>query len=431
MGANNLAKLRSLVEVARALQNSLSTQEVLTAVVDAALAVTGCERGFLLLRNGAELDVSVARDHDGQRARSRRSARAPQRDPARVEHPPRSAVDALRSAGRAGRPPGDEHRRAGTAQRGLRAAGSDSQRNVRRDSRSRQHRGHHRPAVYGFARRRPPIFPPAIGSCLQTLAIEASTILENARLFEEERVKVRMEDELKIARDIQQGLLPAALPSIGWFRAAGSSMPSHAGGRRLFRRPPGLAGRVGRRGGRRFRQGRQLGAAGEPAARLVSDGGAGHIESIHRPPEHISAGAHARRKIRDHFLLHLDSSGLLSYSNAGHPAPFLVSPDGRLRKLHTSGMPVGMIENAPFQMVQTQLAAGRQSRDLQRRPHRSRKRRGSLLRHRAPARLPARQRRARRRRAACGSARAAVDRFTDGGVIRDDITALVIEYAPA
>src|SRR5262249_34282509 len=31
-GENNLAKLRSLVEVARALQNSLSTQEVLTAV---------------------------------------------------------------------------------------------------------------------------------------------------------------------------------------------------------------------------------------------------------------------------------------------------------------------------------------------------------------------------------------------------------------
>src|ERR1700733_13740590 len=66
MGDNNLAKLRSLVEVARALQNSLSTQEVLTAVVDAALAVTGCERGFLLLRKDAELEVSVARDNGGK-----------------------------------------------------------------------------------------------------------------------------------------------------------------------------------------------------------------------------------------------------------------------------------------------------------------------------------------------------------------------------
>src|SRR5258708_975480 len=68
-GAANLIKLRSLVEVARALQNSLSTSEVLSAVVDAALAVTGCERGFLLLRpqtdRGADLDGSVARDSSG------------------------------------------------------------------------------------------------------------------------------------------------------------------------------------------------------------------------------------------------------------------------------------------------------------------------------------------------------------------------------
>ncbi len=68
-GADNLVKLRSLVEVARALQNSLSTKEVLTAVVDAALAVTGCERGFLLLRpegdKNADLDVAVARDSAG------------------------------------------------------------------------------------------------------------------------------------------------------------------------------------------------------------------------------------------------------------------------------------------------------------------------------------------------------------------------------
>ena len=54
------------MEVARALQNSLSTQEVLTAVVDAALAVTGCERGFLMLRKEPELEVIVARDHAGK-----------------------------------------------------------------------------------------------------------------------------------------------------------------------------------------------------------------------------------------------------------------------------------------------------------------------------------------------------------------------------
>ncbi len=64
-GANNLSKLRSLVEVARALQSSLSTNDVLAAVVDAALSVTGAERGFLLLGKDDQLEVRVARDRRG------------------------------------------------------------------------------------------------------------------------------------------------------------------------------------------------------------------------------------------------------------------------------------------------------------------------------------------------------------------------------
>ena len=58
-GAGNLAKLRALVEVARALQNSLSTDDVLAAVVDAALAITGFERGFLLLNDEGGLKRSA------------------------------------------------------------------------------------------------------------------------------------------------------------------------------------------------------------------------------------------------------------------------------------------------------------------------------------------------------------------------------------
>ena len=62
---------------------------------------------------------------------------------------------------------------------------------------------------------------------LQTLAIEASTVLENARLLEEERAKQQMEEELRLARTIQQSLLPGKLPAEGWLRACGSSVASH------------------------------------------------------------------------------------------------------------------------------------------------------------------------------------------------------------
>ena len=59
-GAANLAKLRALMDVARALQNSLSTQDVLVAVVDAAVAITAAERGFMLFqRSGQDLEISA------------------------------------------------------------------------------------------------------------------------------------------------------------------------------------------------------------------------------------------------------------------------------------------------------------------------------------------------------------------------------------
>jgi len=60
-----LGKLKAVMEVARVLQNSLSSEDVLAAVVDAALAVTGAERGFLLLGKGDELEMRVARDRSG------------------------------------------------------------------------------------------------------------------------------------------------------------------------------------------------------------------------------------------------------------------------------------------------------------------------------------------------------------------------------
>jgi hypothetical protein len=63
----NLAKLRAILDLARTMQSSLSIDDVLASVVDAALAVTGAERGFLLLRSGERLETRVARRRDGRR----------------------------------------------------------------------------------------------------------------------------------------------------------------------------------------------------------------------------------------------------------------------------------------------------------------------------------------------------------------------------
>ncbi|SPE42501.1 Serine phosphatase (fragment) [Candidatus Sulfopaludibacter sp. SbA3] len=64
----NLAKLRAILDLARTLQSSFSVDDVLASVVDTALAITGAERGFLMLRAGSGLATRVARHRKGAQA---------------------------------------------------------------------------------------------------------------------------------------------------------------------------------------------------------------------------------------------------------------------------------------------------------------------------------------------------------------------------
>jgi len=306
--AGDLSKLRAVVEVARALQSALSTNEVLTAVVDAALSVTGCERGFLLLRKDDDLEVSVARDQmrrrlDASELRVPRSlirrALASRKDLLSMSFDPygESGIRPEMTVAQL------ELRsviclpliqiRSGTSEEtGIATALENSVGLIYMDSRLA-------PADLSVGNR----------ELLQTLAIEASTILENARLLEQERVKIRIEDELKIAREIQRGLQPASLPSTGWIRAAGSSVSSTQVGGDYFDvravAPDVWTAVVADVSGKGVSS-RKLGFAGESAPRYVSDGVGGCVShgASHGPVERIFAGQNSRRKIRDDLLLH-------------------------------------------------------------------------------------------------------------------------------
>jgi serine phosphatase RsbU (regulator of sigma subunit) len=61
---------------------------------------------------------------------------------------------------------------------------------------------------------------------LKTLANQGAVAIENARLFEENIEKSRMEEELKIAHDIQIGMLPDKAPMIEGFAIAARSIPA-------------------------------------------------------------------------------------------------------------------------------------------------------------------------------------------------------------
>lgn len=61
---------------------------------------------------------------------------------------------------------------------------------------------------------------------LRTMTNQSIIALENAKLFKENIVKERMEEELKIAHDIQVGMLPDNAPEIKGFNIAARSIPA-------------------------------------------------------------------------------------------------------------------------------------------------------------------------------------------------------------
>jgi sigma-B regulation protein RsbU (phosphoserine phosphatase) len=431
MGDNALAKLRSLVEVARAVHNSLSTEEVLTAVVDAALSVTACERGFLLLRKGKELDITVARDREGKQIdasdlrvprtliqkalESRRELLSMSFDPLEEQNfRPEMSVAALELRSVVCLP--------------LVQVRSGDHSETRITSTADATIG----LLYMDSRMSPADLSAGNRELLQTLAMEASTILENSRLMEEERLKLKIESELNIAREIQQGLLPKKLPSEGWFRADGSSTPSRQVGGDYFdahRVSPTVWTAV------------VADVCGKGVSSALLAGflqGAFQMTSVHAGGlevmmEHLNQFLLERTKGEKYatvFYCTLDASGNLEYANAGHCAPYLVSRGGRLRKLHTTGMPVGMLEEATFQPVTMQIEPGdklviysdglTEAANAKGEFYESERLRACLRENAA--------------RDAAGlhlALRESVDTFRGAVPARDDITVLVIEYAPS
>lgn len=61
---------------------------------------------------------------------------------------------------------------------------------------------------------------------LNTITNQSAIALENAKLFKEHLVKGRMEEELKIARDIQMSMLPEKAPEIEGLTIAARSIPA-------------------------------------------------------------------------------------------------------------------------------------------------------------------------------------------------------------
>jgi serine phosphatase RsbU (regulator of sigma subunit) len=424
----NLARLRAILDLARTVQNSLSVDDVLVSVVDTALAITGAERGFLLLGEANGLDTRVARNSHGH-SLDKDELRVPRRV---IQHALRHRRELLSMnfdplAGEGARPQGSiadlELRsvicvplvRIRTGQGDVTSVLSTANETVG--------------VLYMDSRAGAADMAGGNRELLQTLAIEASTVLENARLLEEERVKRQMDEELGLARSIQQSLLPSSLPSEGWLRAAGSSAPSREVGGDYFdlaraddRCWSAVVADVSGKGVgsallASLLQGALITAASDPA------GLAQRMERLSRFLLDRTGG----EKYATIFYCLVEACGRLSYVNAAHCPPLLVNGTGAREWLDATGMPVGLVEGAEFGLAERLLSPGDKVVIYTDGVTEARNPAGEFF---GRGRLVE----AVRTNAAgsCGEIHAGLERavgaFTEGAPQSDDITVLVIEF---
>jgi phosphoserine phosphatase RsbU/P len=358
-----LSKLRALTEVARSLEHSLSTHDVLATVIEAALTVTGCERGFLLLDHEGTLKVDIGRDQTGraiqegdlpvpvqliQRAlRERKELLSFQFDPlADWSGRFNDSLDGLDLRSVLCVPLLRLNGSKAKSGETMAATMDDTVGLIYMDSRSRE--------VANEQGNR---------ELLQTLALEASTILENARLLEEDRKRQRLEQELALARTIQSNLLPRQLPDSGFLRAAGSSVPTHQVGGDFYdvlREPDGswmaaVADVSGKGVAAALLASLLQGVMMEAAA-----SGAKLDEWLPRLNRFLLERT-LGEKYSTMFACRIGADGMMRFVNAGHSRPFLLRQSSRgpeLIVLDTDGFPVGLLEVAEYPVHERKLEPG-------------------------------------------------------------------------
>jgi sigma-B regulation protein RsbU (phosphoserine phosphatase) len=207
--------------------------------------------------------------------------------------------------------------------------------------------------------RRPAAFSKLDRQILDALAADAASILDNARLVERERERQRMEEQINIARDIQQALLPRDFREFPHLAVNGYNLPCLSVGGDYFDVFPISEGRTA------FLiadvSGKGLGAAllttmlqGALSAMTLGTDPARVFNHVNRfLCGHAEVGRYATM-----FFGIIDDDGHLEFINAGHPSPFLIR-NGVAEEAFTEGsFPVGLVPEAEYTAACLKLEPG-------------------------------------------------------------------------
>jgi len=194
---------------------------------------------------------------------------------------------------------------------------------------------------------------------LDALGAQAGSILENARLIEHERERQRLEQELSIAREIQQALVPQGLQDYPHFSISGVYRPCDEVGGDYFDVFPLSDGRVALLIA--DVAGKGLGAA------LLTTMLQGALSGMTLGVDPVKVFNHVNGFLCDRasvgrcatmFFGLLAPDGVLEFVSAGHPPPLLLRR-GSVSELYSTGsFPIGLVREATYTSSTTQLERG-------------------------------------------------------------------------
>jgi sigma-B regulation protein RsbU (phosphoserine phosphatase) len=188
---------------------------------------------------------------------------------------------------------------------------------------------------------------------LTTVASVASIKIEHERLLDERLEKRRMEEELKVASEIQMRLQPFAPPKLDGWDMTGVSFPCREIGGDYYdfihrKRDSHLIVAVGDVSGKGTGAALLMSSL-HAAVRAQSQTGAKISEVMGEINEYIFENS-PPNKFLTLFYGDLDpETGTLAYSNAGHNAPILMRRSGEVERLDTGGLPIGMMQGVGYQ----------------------------------------------------------------------------------
>lgn len=186
---------------------------------------------------------------------------------------------------------------------------------------------------------------------LAIIGAQSAQVIEGARLYEEEKTLLHLNEELRVAGDIQKRLLPERSPEVDRYEIIGKNIPAKEMGGDYFDFIGLKNGRLGVCLG-------DVSGKGITAALLMS-----YLQATVRSQSILNISSNEivantnqilhnstdTDKFVTFFYSVLDAeNNTIEVTNAGHDYPCLFSADGSLKRLNTGGPILGFMPDIPF-----------------------------------------------------------------------------------